>query len=268
MMSRLVLLTGASGTLGRLLAPRLSSKGYALRLSDINPFPDALPQGAEFVAADLVDEPAVRKIVADTDAIVHLGGIGLEKPFRTIIDANILGLTYLFEAARRSHQRIVVASSNHTVGFYERGETLTATDPMRPDGYYGLSKAYGELLGRMMFDKHGIESVHLRIGSCLPKPTEARHLSTWLSHDDLERLIVAALEAETTGHAVVWGVSANTRSWWKGDDAAHIGYTPHDDAERFAPLPKEGDPVTRRFQGGDLAAQGYTKDGDWPSEGR
>jgi len=259
-MSRLVLLTGASGTLGRLLAPRLSAKGYALRLSDINPFPDSLPQGAQFIRADLADEPAVRKIVADTDAVIHLGGIALERQFRPIIDANILGLTHLFEAARANRQRIVFASSNHAVGFYERGETLAATDPMRPDGYYGLSKAYGELLGRMMFDKHGIESVHLRIGSCLPKPTEARHLSTWLSHDDLERLIVAAIEAETTGYAIVWGVSANTRSWWKEDDAARIGYAPRDDAERFAPLPQEGDPVTQRFQGGSLAAQNYTRD--------
>lgn len=258
---RHVLLTGASGTLGRLLAPRLSARGYALRLSDIAPFPDPLPQGAEFVEADLTDEPAVGKLVAGTDAVVHLGGISLEKPFRAVIDANILGPTYLFEAVRRNRQRIVLASSNHAVGFYERGETLAATDPMRPDGHYGLSKAYGELLGRMMFDKHGIESVHLRIGSCLPKPTEARHLSTWLSHDDLERLIVAALEASATGHAVVWGVSANTRSWWKDDDAARIGYIPRDDAERFGPLPQEGDPVSRRFQGGSFAAQDYTRAG-------
>jgi len=261
-MPRLVLLTGASGILGRLLAPRLSAIGYVLRLSDINSFPDPLPQGAQFIRADLASEPEVRRIVAGTDAIIHFGGIGLERPFRSIIDANILGLTHLFEAARKNRQRVIFASSNHATGFYERGVTLGVTDPMRPDGYYGLSKAYGELLGRMMFDKHGIESVHVRIGSCLPQPTEARHLSTWLSHDDLERLIVTAVEAETTGHAVVWGVSANTRSWWTDDDAAQIGYIPRDDAERFAPLPQEGDPVTRRYQGGSLAAQDYTRDRD------
>lgn len=260
-MARLILLTGASGTLGRLLAPRLAARGYRLRLSDIAPFPDPLPQGAEFVRADLADEPAIRALVKGTDAIVHLGGISVEKPFRQVIDANILGLTHLFEAARHDRQRIVFASSNHAIGFHERGETLDATDPMRPDGYYGLSKAYGELLGSMMFDKHGLESVHMRIGSCLPKPTEARHLSTWLSHDDLERLVVAALEAEATGCAIVWGVSANTRSWWAGDDAARIGYAPQDDAERFAPLPEEGDAITRRYQGGSFTAIDYSKDG-------
>src|SRR5690606_17585117 len=122
-----------------------------------------------------------------------------------------------------------------------------------------LSKAYGELLARMMFDKHGLESVHMRIGSCLPRPTAARHLSTWLSHDDLDRLVVAALEAGTTGHAVVWGGSANQHSWWKDDDAKRVGYTPQDDAERFAPLPEEGDAITRRFQGGSFTAIDYSK---------
>jgi uronate dehydrogenase len=258
-MSKLILLTGVSGTLGRLLAPRLAARGYRLRLSDIVAFPDDAPEGAEFIQADLADQPAIQALVHGTDAIVHLGGISVEKPFAEVIEANILGLTHLFEAARFQRQRIVFASSNHAIGFYERGEKLNVNDPMRPDGYYGLSKAYGELLGRMMFDKHGLESVHVRIGSCLPQPTEARHLATWLSYDDLERLVVAALEAETTGHAIVWGVSANQRSWWHGDDAARIGYVPEDDAEQFAPLPEPGDDVTRRFQGGSFAAIDYTR---------
>ncbi|MFI5407962.1 NAD-dependent epimerase/dehydratase family protein [Kaistia sp. UC242_56] len=258
-MTRTILLTGASGTLGRMLAPRLARKGYALRLSDIAAFPDPLPEGSTFVPADLRDEAAVRELVQGTHQIVHLGGISVEKPFRPVLDANILGLIHLFEAARQDRQRIVFASSNHAIGFYERGEKLSVRDPMRPDGYYGLSKAYGELLARMMFDKHGLESVHMRIGTCIPQPTEARHLSTWLSHDDLERLVIAALEAESPGHAIVWGVSANRQSWWSEDDAARIGYVPQDDAERFAPLPEEGDAVTRRFQGGSFTAQDYTK---------
>jgi uronate dehydrogenase len=258
-MSGKILLTGASGTLGRMLAPRFAHRGYVLRLSDIVAFPDALPEGTTFVQADLADQLAVQDLVSGTDGIVHLGGISVEKPFREVIDANILGLTHLFEAARDGLQRIVFASSNHTIGYYERGDSLSVQDPMRPDGYYGLSKAYGELLARMMFDKHGLQSVHMRIGSCVPKPTEARHLSTWLSHDDLERLVTASLEAQDPGHAIVWGVSANRRSWWKNDDAERIGYVPQDNAEDYAPLPEEGDAVTRRFQGGSFAADNYTR---------
>lgn len=259
-MTRPVLLTGASGTLGRALAPRLAARGYALRLSDIAAFPDPLPAGAAFVQADLADEAAVRDLVRGTQAVVHLGGISTEKPFRPIIDANILGLTHLFEAAREDRQRVVFASSNHTIGFYARGERLSVRDPMRPDGYYGLSKAYGELLARMMFDKHGIESIQLRIGSCFPRPTEARQLSTWLSYDDLERLVIASLEADAPGYAVVWGVSANTRSWWGDDDAARIGYAPKDNAERFAPLPETGDTVAQHFQGGGMASDDFSRD--------
>lgn len=263
-MARTILLTGASGTLGRLLVQRLGARGYSLLLSDIVPFPDPLPAGAAFEQADLADEVAIRRLVRGSEAVLHFGGINGEQPYRRVFDANIHGVTNLFEAAREKLQRVVFASSNHITGYYERGKTLDATDPVRPDGYYGLSKAYAELLGRLMFDKHGLESVHLRIGSCLPVPTEARHLSTWLSYDDLERLVVASLDAPETGHATVWGVSANAASWWNGDDAARIGYAPQDDASRFAPLPETGDTVTRRFQGGSFAAMDYTRGSEAP----
>ncbi|HEV7283724.1 MAG TPA: NAD-dependent epimerase/dehydratase family protein, partial [Kaistia sp.] len=76
----MILLTGASGTLGRMLAPRLARKGYALRLSDITAFPDPLPEGSTFVPADLRDEAAVRELVQGTHQIIHLGGISVEKP--------------------------------------------------------------------------------------------------------------------------------------------------------------------------------------------
>ena len=255
-----LLLTGASGNLGRMLAPRLTQAGYRMRLSDIAPFPDELPEGAEFIQADLTDAPAIADLVRGTDAILHFGGISVEQPYDLVAKANLMGVTHIFEAARAEKQRVVFASSNHTIGFYTRDEMLSTDEPFRPDGYYGLSKAYGELLGRMMFDKHGIESVHLRIGSCLPEPTEARHLSTWLSHDDLVRLLIAAVEAPRTDIAVVWGVSANASRWWEKDDAARIGYVPQDDASRFGDLAETGDPVSRRFQGGTFTAHDYSRE--------
>ena len=226
-MSRLIVLTGASGTLGRVLSPRLSRLGYALRLSDINVFPDPLPENAEFIHADLTDQAAIFGLVAGSDTVIHFGGANGERSFRQVMESNLLGLIHIFEAARQGRQRVIFASSNHTIGYYERGVEIGVSDPPRPDGYYGLSKVYGEMLGQMMLDKHGIESVHLRIGSCLPHPREARHLATWLSYDDFERLIVAALEAPSPGHAVVWGISANTGSWWKADDCrAHRLFSP------------------------------------------
>lgn len=259
-MDRRLLLTGASGTLGRWLAPALAERGYALRLSDIAPFADPLPQGASFVPADLADGGAVAALAEGCDRILHFGGISVERPWPEIVGPNIIGATNIFEAARRSGARVIFASSNHTIGFHPRDRLLDITDPYRPDGYYGLSKAYGEMLGRMMFDKHGVESVHLRIGSALPAPTEARHLSTWLSLPDLLAALISAIEAPATGHAVVWGASANAARWWRGDDAARIGFVPRDDAAIFGPLPEKGDTIARRFQGGSFTSQGHDRE--------
>ena len=259
----MLLLTGASGQLGRWLAPALAARGYRLRLSDIAPFPDPLPEGASFITADLADGAAVAALAEGVGTILHFGGISVERPWPEIVGPNIVGVTNIFEAARKVRARVVFASSNHTIGFHRRDRVLDVTDPLRPDGYYGLSKVYGEMLGRMMFDKHGVESVHLRIGSALPAPSEARHLSTWLSLPDLLAAVIAAIEAPVTGHAVVWGASANTARWWRGDDGARIGFAPRDDAARFGRLPEKGDAIARRYQGGSFTSQDYDReDGD------
>lgn len=262
MTGKLLLLTGASGALGRKLVPALAARGYLLRLSDIAPFPDPLPAQSDFTQADLSDAPAVDALVQDVDCILHFGGISTERPWADIIGPNILGVVNIFEAARRQGQRVVFASSNHTIGYYPRGQDLTITDPPRPDGYYGLSKVWGEMLGRMMYDKHGLESVHLRIGSAIHQPTEARHLSTWLSFDDLLAAVLAAIEAQAVGHAVIWAVSANSAGWWRGDDAARIGFVAKDNAADHAPLPIRDSMIAQRYQGSSFAAQDYTREGD------
>jgi uronate dehydrogenase len=258
-----VLITGASGTLGRIIVPALAEAGYRLRLNDLIPYPDPLPEGVSFAAADLTDQHALSAACPDdvTD-IIHFGGINTEMSSEAILNANVLGTSNLFEVARRRGARVIFASSNHTIGFHPRGHTLTIDDPYRPDGFYGLSKAYAELLGRMFYDKHGVESVHLRIGSCLPEPVDTRHLATWLSYPDLIRLIIASLTTSAPGYAIVWGVSRNTRRWWIGDDAERIGYFPEDDAERFTETvtKEKGDAVSLAFQGGSHCAIGYSRE--------
>jgi uronate dehydrogenase len=80
-----------------------------------------------------------------------------------------------------------------------------------------------------------IETVSLRIGSFRAVPEDERQLSTWLSQRDGITLVTRALEAPDTGYLVIYGVSANTRSWWRlGQEAARLGWTPADNAERFA----------------------------------
>ena len=114
---------------------------------------------------------------------------------------------------------------------------------MRPDGHYGLSKAFGENVSRFYFDRYGIETVCLRIGSSFPEPKDRRMLATWLSYDDLERLVVASLTAPVVGHSVVYGVSDNTTTWWDNTSAAHLGFRPQDSSERFRAAVEARQPV-------------------------
>ncbi|GGV51519.1 NAD-dependent dehydratase [Streptomyces longisporoflavus] len=232
---RTILLTGAAGGLGTLMRGLLPAHGYALRLLDVRPVegePDA-------ITADLADKKALREAVRGVDAVIHLAGISLESSFDKILRANIEGTYNLYEAAREEGvPRIVFASSNHAVGFTPRpvgDDPLIPVDtPRRPDTFYGLSKSFGEDLAQFYWDKHGIETVSVRIGSCFPEPTSVRMLSVWMSPGDGARLFHAALTAPGVGHTVVYGSSANTRLWWDLTSARALGYEPQDDSEQYA----------------------------------
>ena len=257
-----LLLTGAAGGLGRELRPRLRRLTQVLRVSDVAEMA-AAGAGEEVMTAALQDAAAVDRIVAGSDAIVHLGGISTEGPFAPILEANIVGVWHLYEAARRHGvRRVVFASSNHVTGFYRQDEVIGPAAPMRPDGHYGLSKAFGENVARFYFDRYGIESVCLRIGSSFPEPKDRRMLATWLSYDDLERLVVASLTAPIVSCTIVYGVSDNTATWWDNTSASHLGFRPQDSSERFRaaaearqPVLDPADPATR-FQGGAFVKQG------------
>lgn len=264
-----LLLTGASGALGRMLAQRLSAR-HRLTLTDIVDFPDELPAGARFERAELGDAAALRALCAAQDGILHFGGISVEDEFERILNANLRGLHHVFEGARAAGARVIFASSNHAIGYWERDVVLEEDCVMRPDTFYGLSKAYGELMARLYWDKHGIESASFRIGSCLPKPQDRRHLSSWLSHDDLIRLIERSLGIERLGCQIVWGASRNRRRWWRDEKGAGIAAVLQDDAEDHAPglLANDQplDPVSERYQGGVYCAMDYDRDAPSPRD--
>ena len=251
-----ILLTGAAGGLGTALRDRLKANCEVLRLSDRVAFGEA-QAGEEVVLADLADAAAVDTAVAGCDAIVHLGGISVEAPFAAILQANILGVYHLYEAARKHGvKRVVFASSNHVTGFYRQSETINADHPARPDSYYGVSKAFGEDFSRFYFDRYGIETACLRIGSSFPEPRDRRMLATWLSHDDLHRLISACLSTPVLGHSIVFGMSNNAVTWWDNSRARHIGFEPKDSSDPFraavfarTPAPDLSDPAAL-YQGG------------------
>jgi uronate dehydrogenase len=229
-----VLITGAGGNIGRTLREGLRGRYPLLRLVDVAP-QEAAESGEEVLTLDLNDRPATERAMDAIGAVVHLAAIPTEAPFDAILSGNVTTTYSVYEAARRAGvRRIVFASTNHVIGFYARSETVGPDDPVRPDTFYGVSKAFGEALGRLYSDKYGLEVVCLRIGAFAERPTTVRELSIWLSPRDCIELVRCALDAPDVGFEIVYGISANTRSWWRDDAATTLGYRPQDDAEEFA----------------------------------
>ncbi|GAA4865462.1 NAD-dependent epimerase/dehydratase family protein [Actinomycetospora straminea] len=233
-MTERVLVTGAAGRIGGYLRTRLARPGRVLRLLDVREPADP-GDGEEVVTASVTDLDALVDACRETDAVVHLGGYAGEEAWEDVLATNIHGTYVVFEAARRAAvPRVVFASSNHAAGFHPTVDPVPDDLLPRPDTFYGVGKVAGEALGSLYHDRHGLDVVCLRIGTCREAPTDARGLATWLSPDDCGRLVEAALTCRSPGFRVVWGVSANTRRRWALSGAHELGYRPQDDAEVFA----------------------------------
>jgi uronate dehydrogenase len=250
-----ILITGAAGHIGRALRAGLAGRYKVLRLADIAPQAPA-GQGEETVAVDIRDLDALEYAMMGMDCVVHLAGIPDEDSWERIRDMNIEGCYNVFEAARRAGvKRVVFASSNHAVGFHRRDRMIDDTVMFRPDSRYGVSKVFGEALGRLYADKHGLSVACLRIGSFRPDdtPTAPRHLNTWISHHDMVRLAQACIDHPGYHYVVVYGVSDNARNRWSNANARFLGYVPQDDAEQSAAAILAGPPEDARealFHGG------------------
>lgn len=228
-----ILITGAAGRLGTELRRGLKPLARKLRLAARAPITDLSPN-EESVAFDLADADAVMEAAKGVQAIVHFGGAPTERPWTEILSSNIVGSYNIYEAARKQGvRRVVYASSVHAIGYHKLEDHIDAAAPHRPDGLYGLSKCFVEDLGRLYWDKFGIESVALRIFSSFPEPTDRRHLWSWLSFDDCNRLTAAALTAPRVGFTVSFGISDNREKPVDNRLAGHLGYLPQDNTERF-----------------------------------
>jgi uronate dehydrogenase len=249
-----ILITGAAGAIGTMLRPRMARPERILRLLDIAPLPQAQPdERVETVKADITDLGAMRNAAEDVDAIIHLGGIAHESDWNQILHTNIHGTYAVLEAARSAGvSRVILASSNHAVGFHPYSDELVPDYLFpRPDTYYGVSKAMNEALGSLYHDRHGIDVLCVRIGSCCETPRDHRMLSMWLSPDDCARLMDALLRTPTPGFRILWGISANTRSRFSLTEAHALGYQPQDNAEHYADtLPPPSISEAERYIGG------------------
>jgi len=262
-----ILITGAAGDVGTRLRRLLKGVYPRIRISDIRK-PSDLGSDEEFIAADLADYGQVEKITSGIEGIVHLGGFSVEGPWETIHRSNIVGCYNLFEAAYRSGvKRVVFASSNHAVGFYPRERKIGVDVTVRPDSRYGVSKAFGEALGALYADKHGLRVTCLRIGNVNDKPLDKRRLSIWLKPEDLVQLVRIGLEHPDIRFEIFYGASDNKAGWWDNSNAQRFGYRPQGRAEDFrasamaeqAKLPP--DPIAERYQGGPFCSDEYDADG-------
>jgi uronate dehydrogenase len=234
-----VLLTGASGMLGRMVRPLLTGLGWELHCLDRQPDGDL-----EVMSIDVHDADALDAATVGCGSVIHLAGLPNEAPLPEILQANVQGTQSVLDAAlRRGIRRVVLASSNHAVGMWEReaDSDLQVDIRPRPDTFYGVAKVAAEALGQLYADRFGLEVVSLRIGTCRPQPRNRRELATWLSPGDAARLLDASLRGDVAGHVIAYGVSANTRAWWDLSTAKAMGYKPEDDAEIYADeIPPEG----------------------------
>lgn len=228
-----ILITGAAGRLGTELRRGLAPLARRLRLADIAPLQNLGPN-EEALTFDLADEAAVHDACQGVEAIVHFGGVPLERGWEQILNGNIRGSYHIYEGARKAGvKRVIYASSVHAIGYHRLEDQIDASAPHRPDGLYGLSKCFVEDLGRLYWDKFGIETAALRIFSSFPQPADRRMLWSWLSFDDCIRLVSAALTAPRLGFTLSFGISDNAVKPVDNRLAGHLGFHPKDNTEAF-----------------------------------
>ncbi len=229
-----IVLTGAAGRLGSYLREPLSKMASQLLSTDISNDMGSLYGNETFVKADLAEMSEIKPLMKDADMVVHFGAYVDEGPFEKLWGPNFVGSYNVWESARLAGvKRVIYASSIHAVGMYPRNQFIGVDVPHRPDGFYGLAKCFTEDLGRMYWEKSGLEAVCLRIYSAAAV-VNSRSLSTWLSYDDLIQLVTRAIDTPTVGFTISYGISNNDRAVVDNSAATYLGYKPKDNAEQYA----------------------------------
>jgi len=245
--------TGAAGLIGSSLRADLARDhdvvGIDLSEADVN--------------ADIRDLSALERAFAGCSTVVHLAGISsVEATWPQVSEINVGGTYNAFEAARRAKvKRVIFASSNHAIGFHRRERFIDNSVVPRPDTRYGVSKVFGEAVGRLYADKYGMEVVCIRIGHVSVRPMYDVDRHIWISPRDLAQLLEIALERTPLHFEVLYGVSDNRLRWWSLDRARELGYRPKDAATERVTLKRPGPPtVGELVQGESFAARGFAGD--------
>lgn len=235
---RRVLITGGAGSIGSGYAQWARDR-YELTLLDLpGRFSEAIPGSARLVEGDITELESIRGAFDGIDTVIHLGGERLPWAlWSSLLPANVVGTYNVIAAAVSAGcRRVVYASSVHAVSGYPAGSRVSEDDPVRPGDLYGVTKVFGEALGRYVSSSEALSFVALRIGafrdpSEINSPGAGWMLQDFTAPTDLYRLIDTVIEAEALGFEIYNAVSANTFTRLPMEKAHEdFGYVPRFDA--------------------------------------
>jgi nucleoside-diphosphate-sugar epimerase len=164
-----VLVTGATGFIGRHLLKELQQRGEQIRAL-VLPVENAerlMEQGVEVVRGDITDVSSSKAAVKDIDIVLNLAGMmGVWRPLADYRLVNVTGAENLYKAAQTAKVRRFVHITSHVVYGFGHGRFLNENDPLQPDpDPYCISKAEGDRLMRHLMLNSDVETVILRPGT-------------------------------------------------------------------------------------------------------
>ena len=254
-MARRVLVTGLNGAVGSAIRPALAER---YQLSSLSRSGVAGLPAERVFRADISDFDAIRPAFEGIDTVVHLaadGGVnspdGMDAPWEAMLRNNMIGTYNVLEASRQAGaKRVVLASSGATVNGYENEspyselatgnpakapgswDMLTHESEPKPITLYGVSKLFGEDLGRYYASTSDMSVICLRIGGCNAqnRPTQGRGQAIWLSHRDARQMAIKSIEAPDSVRFDIFFFASDNQLGYR--DLAHardvIGYLPED----------------------------------------
>jgi NADP-dependent aldehyde dehydrogenase len=219
--------------MGQPLSHALAAEGYRVHLLDLHAHP-APPEGAAQFVGPLDESGPLNDALQGVNAVIHLAAIPNEDTWEATATQTIASTEFLLRRAEATGVRkVLLASSHHVAGFYDKKTVIPADAAPRPDSYYGVAKATIEAFGALYHHRFGMDVLALRIGACFPSPPAPRSLAIWLSPRDMTGLVITWLKARESTFRIAWGVSANTRGVLSTAPLEQMGYAPVDDSEQF-----------------------------------
>lgn len=264
-----IALTGANGSVGRLIAPYLKDAADRWRLVDrVLPPEVVTAYGAhvESHVGDLSDRTFADTAFRNVDAIVHLAGHAHEAPWSMLAPDNIEAVVHLFAAAaRHGVSRVVLASTMHVMGMYERDAAINESMQPRPDSLYAVTKLFAESLGRLYAEKDGMAVTALRLGHVHEGGDTAEPFNT-IAPADVAKVITLSLERAVAGFSVLHTVPV-----FPGEPAVSHGFPikPRETATKFETREEvlnrlhlwwRDQPAALKYRGGIFAARPLPRD--------